>query len=129
MRRTGWAALAVGATFSIIMLLRASEHTPPFLLVLFIGWVLAPFIGLGAADVVAARWSAVTRATLHGLMLAITLGSLAMYGGMIPMPRSSRPAALFLMVPLASWLLMPVAVLVAAFIARRMSGGSDGARS
>ena len=120
-------AVVVGAAGSLGLLFRASERTPPFLLVLFIGWVLAPFVALMLADIVSKRWSVVTRATLHVVMLIVTLGSFAMYGGVVAMPPGSRPAALFLLVPLASLLLVAIVLPIAAVLSGRRSGGRAGA--
>ena len=105
-------------------MLRAG-HPPLFLRIMFFGWVLAPFVALVAADIASKRWSALTRTTLHYMMLILTLGSLAFYGGVVPTPPGSRPAALFLIVPLGSLLLLAIVVPVAASISGRRSRQKD----
>jgi len=81
---------------------------------LFTIWVLSPFVALVLAEVVAKRWSVLTRATLHGVMLIVTLGSLAIYGSVAVGPPRSKPAFMFLVVPFGSWLLVAIAVGIAA---------------
>ena len=111
-------ATAIGATGSFVLMLRCG-HPPLFLRVLFAGWVLSPFAVLVLADTRARRWSVPARATLYGVMMVLTVGSLVFYQGMVPMPVDSRPAAVFLVVPAGSWVLL-VAMWVAAFAARRL---------
>ena len=72
------------------------------------------------ALIVSKDWSVLTRATLYGVMLILTLGSLALYGDVVLRPRS-QPAFMFLVVPLGSWLLMAIVVPIAAFVSRRRS--------
>jgi hypothetical protein len=124
LRAIGLIAVAVGGTASIALMLRAG-HPPLLLRVLFFGWVLCPFVALIVADIASKRWSAVTRATLHGMMLIVPFASLAFYGGAVPTPPGSRPAALFLIVPLGSLLLLAIVVPVAASISGRRSRQKD----
>jgi hypothetical protein len=87
---------------------------------LFAIWVLSPFVILVVGYVVSKRWSILTRATLYGVMLVVTVASLAIYGVVALGP--SRPKApAFVLVPPVSCLLMAIAVPTAAFIARRLS--------
>jgi hypothetical protein len=119
-------AVVVGAAGSVSLMLRAG-HPPLLLLVLFTGWVLSPFVALALADIASKRWSALTRATLYGVMLILTLGSLAFYGDIVSMPPGSKPAFVFLVVPLGSWLLLTIAVPIAALASRRLSRRGAGA--
>lgn len=82
------------------------------LIVLFVGWVLSPYIALLLFNAVATRWSVLKRLALHSLMILITLGSLVLYCGLWQVP-GAKPAFVFLIVPLLSWFLMGTAVLVA----------------
>jgi hypothetical protein len=87
---------------------------------LFAIWVLSPFVVLIVACVVSKHWSAPTRATLYGVMLVVTLVSLAVYGAVaLGAARPKAPA--FVLVPPASWLLIAFALPAAAFISRRLS--------
>jgi hypothetical protein len=94
---------------------------------LFTIWVLSPFVALVLAEVVAKRWSVLARATLHGVMLIVTLGSLAIYGSVALGPPRPKPAFMFLVVPLVSWLLGAIAVGIAAIVSGRLSRGGAGA--
>jgi hypothetical protein len=113
LRAVALLAAAVGAVGSLALMFRAIQHPPLFLLVLFIGWVISPFMGLAVAGIASKRFSVLSGATLACVTLFIALGSLASYGGVVPMPPGSRPAFVFLVVPLASWLLMIIVALVA----------------
>jgi hypothetical protein len=114
-------AMLIGAAGSLGLMLRAGERTPRFLLVLFVIWVLSPFVALAWANVVSKRWSILTRVTLHSATLVVTLFSLAVYVDDAPGHRSSRAAFVYVAVPPASWLLIAIVVLMAAFIAGKQS--------
>ena len=86
LRAVALIAVMAGAVGSIGLMLRAGQRTPRFLLVLFFIWVLSPFVALTWANVVSKRWPVLTRATLYGVTLVITLGSLAYYGKLILPP-------------------------------------------
>jgi hypothetical protein len=126
LRAVALIATVTGAGGSVGLMLRAGRRTPRLLLVLFVIWVLSPFVALAWANMVSHRWSVLTRATLYGVMLIITLGSLAFYGDVVWRPRP-QPAFMFLVVPLGSWLLMtivvPIAALVSGRLSRRGAGG------
>jgi hypothetical protein len=122
LRAVALTALVVGAGGSLGFMLWVGHRNPqPVLLVLFAIWVLSPFMALLLATVVSKRWSVITRTTLYGAMLVLTLNSLAIYGYVALGPRRSTPAFVFLVVPLGSWLLMAIAVPVAALISGRLS--------
>jgi hypothetical protein len=120
-------AVVAGAAGSVGLMLRASRRTPRLLLVLFVIWVLSPFVALAWVAVASKRWSVPTRATLYCVALVLTLGSLAIYGGLVSPPAGSARAFVFVAVPPISWLLLAVAVPVAAFLSRRRS--ARGARA
>lgn len=121
LRRAALIAVLVGAVGSLGLMLRAGRHTPRFLLVLFVFWVLGPFVALVWADVVSKRWSMPTRKTLYRVMLVVTLGSLAVYGNDAVNPPKAKAAFVYVAVPLASWLLIAIAVPMAAFLSARQS--------
>jgi hypothetical protein len=112
-------AVVVGGVGSLGFMLRAGRSTPRLLLVAFVFWVLSPFVALAWAHRASKRWSVLTRATLDCVMLVITLGSLAIYGGLIAPPAGSRPAFVFVAVPPASWVVTAIVVGIAALISRR----------
>jgi hypothetical protein len=119
-------AVLAGAVGSVGFLLRAGRRTPRLLLVLFVLWVLSPFMALVWANLVSKRWSVVTRATLYTVMLVLTLGSLAIYGAVALGLSRAKPAVVFLLVPPASWLLTATVVPIAALTSRRLSRRGDG---
>jgi len=113
-------AAVAGALGSLGLLLHAGQRAPVFLLVLFIGWDLSPFLALAWANIVAKRWPAVVGATLHGLTFVIALFSLAIYTNAVLLnPTAKTPTATFLLVPLGSWLLMAIVFPIAARVSRR----------
>ncbi|MEK6410571.1 MAG: hypothetical protein AABN34_26905 [Acidobacteriota bacterium] len=120
-------AVVAGAGGSLGLMLRAGRSTPRVLLVLFVIWVLSPFVVLAWANMVSKRWSVLTQATLYCVTLVITLGSLAIYGGVVLPPAGSPNAFVFVVVPPGSWLLMSIVVPIAAFISRRLSHRGAGA--
>jgi hypothetical protein len=120
-------AVVAGALGSVGLMLWVGHRNPSrLLLLLFVIWDLSPFVALVLADIFSKRWSVLTRATLYGVMLSLTLGSLALYGDVVLRPRP-QPAFMFLVVPLASWLLMTIVVPIAALISGRLARPSAGA--
>lgn len=126
LRAVALVAVGAGAVGSIGLMLRADQRTPRFLLVLFFFWVLSPFVAMGWTNVVSKRWPILIRATLYGVTIVITLGSLAYYGGVVLPPPGSPRAFVFVAVPPASWLLMAIVVSIAALISRRRSRRNAG---
>jgi len=122
-RRAALIVVLAGAVGSLGFLLREGRHAPRFLLVLFVLWVLSPFMALVWANLVSKRWSVATQATLYIVMLVITVGSLSIYGAVALRLSRAKPAAVFLVVPLASWLLTATGVPIAALTSRRLSRG------
>ena len=120
------AALA-GAAGSVGLMLRVGHRNhSQTLLTLFTIWVLSPFVALVWAHVVSKRWSVPTRATVYSLMLILTPVSLAVYEDVAFGTPRAQAAAAFLIVPLASWLLialvLPIAALLSAMLSRRGEG-------
>ena len=120
-------AVVAGAGGSVGLMLHAGGRTPRLLLVLFIIWVLSPFVALAWANLVSKRWSVSTRATLYCVTLVLTLGSLAIYGGLVLPPAGSARAFVFVAVPPVSCLLLAIVVPLAAWISRRRSDPVVGA--
>jgi hypothetical protein len=121
-------AVLAGAEGAVAFLLRAGGRSDSrILLVLFAIWVLSPFMALALAEVISKHWSVLTRATLYIVMLVLTLGSLAIYGDGALRPPRAKAAFVFLVVPLASWLLIAIVVPIAALISGRLSRRGGGA--
>lgn len=114
-----------GAVGSLALTLYTGRNNKSFLLiVLFFIWILSPFLALLVANVFAKRWSDLFRMILYSLMIILPLGSLVAYSGVLS-PIGAKPAGVFLIVPLVSWLLIVIVILLAAIMARRLSGRSD----
>jgi hypothetical protein len=107
-------AMVAGAVGSVALMLRAGRNNSSgILLVMFVLWVLGPFVALALANTVAKRWSASARATLYYLMLVVALGSLAVYGYDAIRRISAKAAFIYLVLPFASWLLMAIVIPIA----------------
>jgi len=122
MRVAALAAVFGGAAGSFGCMLYAGRHNDSrILLVLFTVWVLAPFAGLLGAYRASRGWTVFTRGTLYGLMLVLSLASLAVYGRVALRPPKAQAASVFVLVPPASWLLMAIVLPLAAVVSGRRS--------
>ncbi len=122
LRAAALIAVLIGAAGSVGFMLRVGRrNNSRILLVLFTIWVLSPFLVLAWASLVSKRWSVLTRTTLYSLALILTLGSLTVYGYVALTPPRAKVASVFLVTPLASWLLIAIGIPVAAFISGRLS--------
>ena len=120
MSRVALALAAAGGVGSIGLMLRAGHRNDSLILpVLFAIWVLCPFAALAIANMVSKRWRVFTGATLYGVTLILTVGSLGIYGNVVSGTPSSRVAFPFLVVPLGSWFLMMMVIPMAALLSGR----------
>jgi hypothetical protein len=111
--------LSLGAVGSLALLLNAGRRgTPKSLLLLMAIWVMSPFVTLFVGNALSGRWSASTRATLYGTMVVVALGSLSFYGLDTMSHIAGKPAAIYVLVPPVSWLLIAIAA-AAAFASDR----------
>lgn len=113
-------AVVAGAAGSV-GLMAVAGHPPIFLRVIFVVWVLSPFVMLALADRIWGRWPDSTRTVLHVLAIIIAAGSLAIYGFRVWRPPASTPAFVFVMVPPLSWLLIATVASFVAFTSRQRS--------
>lgn len=88
--------------------------------IIFLIWVLSPFIVLIRVYSFSGNWSAVRRGLLYNLMLFVAFVSMVAYSGEWNLP-GMRPAFLFLTVPAFCWALMIVAYLIVHFRKRNQS--------
>src|SRR6266850_4961480 len=109
LRAMGLTTVVAGVVGSLGLLFIEGGHSPLILLILFVGWVASPFLALLVANVFSKRWSVPTRVTLYFLELIITVAALIGYSGVLT-PPGVRPAAVFLLVPLISWLLIAIII-------------------
>jgi len=119
LRFTALIALVVGAAGSLGLWIHAATHPPPLLIVLFVGWVLSPFVVLGIGHVLAKRWAPSTRAALYWVTLLVAVASIVIYADDAVSHRTAHPAAVYVMIPPASCLVSVVAFGLGAWIAKR----------
>ncbi len=118
-------ALVAGAAGSLALMFYAGRRQQSAILItLFTGWVASPFMGLLLADL-GSLWPTSARRALHGLMVAVAVGSLAVYGTNAVRPLSSKGAFLFLVVPAAAWLLTAIVFVAAARQSRSLPWRRD----
>ena len=114
----GVKVLLIGAVGSVGLVLNAGRNTPVFLLVLFVGWVLSPFMAFLVANRVSKRWPVLTQRTICCLIIVVTLGSLVGYSGAFNSPHT-KPAFIFLVVPFISWLLLVTVIPITRRLSRK----------
>jgi hypothetical protein len=113
-------AMIAGAAGSVTLMLHAGRRQESRVLIVLFGiWVLSPFVAGVVASSVSKRWAALTQATLCMVIVVLTLGSLAIYGDVAYGYTKAKVGFIFLVVPLASWLITAVAVATAALISGR----------
>ena len=114
-------AMVAGIVGSIGLFLHAGQRTPRMLLIGMVIWMLSPFVALAWVNAVSKRWPILTRATFCWVTIVVALGSLAVYGDDALGHRRAQAAFVYVIVPPASWLLIGIAISIAAFISRRRS--------
>jgi hypothetical protein len=99
--------------------LLAGQNNKSFLLrSLFVIWVLFPFVALLISNIVSHNWPVKTRVITYCLILIITVGSLIAYSGRLSLP-GTKPAAVFLIIPFLSLLLIMTLIPLTAFLSRK----------
>jgi len=110
---------AMGAIISLyFMFIAGSEQKSILLIGLFTGWVLSPFVGLFIADKISKHWVVPARLSLYLLMLILTICSIVAYSGVLTLA-DTKPAFIFLIIPMLSWLLIVTIFLVARKISNK----------
>jgi hypothetical protein len=108
-----------GAASSLESVLHAGRNNNSVLLVvLFVCWVLAPFIALLVINRLFKVWTVQISVILFSLTLFLTIGSLICYNGLL-IPSGTKPAGIFLVVPLVSWILIGITLFITLSISRR----------
>ena len=119
LRITALIVVISGALGSVGFTLHTGRNNPSVLLILlFVVWVLSPFVALLVAYVISNRWPVITRVAFYSLMIVLTIGSLVSYAGLFS-PSGTKPAFVFLVVPLISWLLIAIFIPIARLLSRR----------
>ena len=120
LRRVALIITAVGAASSVALMIRAADRTPALLIVLFIGWVLAPFVVLFWANVASARWSTSLRVALVWVTIVVALGSVVVYGGLVDVRPPGAPNAFpFVITAPAAILLIAITAAIVALTSRK----------
>ena len=113
-------AIVAGGAGSVALLLRASQRkgAPLLLVVLFAGWVASPYALVAAARMFAKRWPPRGRLWIDFAAITVAVASLAVYAAAALGP-SDPKTAIFVLVAPASWLLIGIAVTIAALTSDR----------
>ena len=82
-------------------------------------WVLSPFLAALMVSSYAERWAAVTRRTLHVLMVILAVACIAVYGLVAFGYVNAKVGSVYLVVPLAFWLSIALMAGTAALVSRR----------
>jgi hypothetical protein len=126
LRVTAMVAMATGIAGSIGLFLRAGQRTPRLLLLGMAIWMLSPYVALVWANVLSKPWPILIRATLYCLMIVVAVGSLVVYGDDALGHRRAQAAFVYVIVPPVSWLIIAVAISMAAVLSRRGSRRGNG---
>ena len=111
--------IVVGAAGSLaLMLYGGRSNTHLLITLLFIVWVLAPFVLLALAERRSRSWSPLAQTTLRAMTLILAAGSLAIYAYRAAFPPRTTGAFLFVIVPPVSVVLVLVALAVASLMSR-----------
>lgn len=114
LRTVALVAAVVGAVGSIVCVLRVGHRNKSIVLIaMFVIWDVAPFVGLLLAHRASRRWPSIAQSALSGVTLVVALASLAIYGVVALGPPRPTPASWFLIVPVASWLLIALVLRIA----------------
>lgn len=117
-------SVVVGAVGSLEFMYIVGRHNNSVVLIaLFAVWVSSPFVANTWMYMAFHRAPAPARVIFYATALAISLGSLAVYGDVALGAPRVKPALPFLIVPLASWF---VVALVAVTQLSRKRKGEDG---
>jgi hypothetical protein len=112
LRTVALVVLFTGVVGSFCLVLYNGRNNKSILLIaLFVAWVLSPFIGLLIADKISKGWTDITRKTLYIIMIVLTLVSLLSYSGILS-PAGTKTAFVFLVIPLISWVVISILILI-----------------
>jgi len=117
--------VGISAVGSLLMTLHAGQHNNSILLVgLFVSWVLSPYLALLILNAGSKHWQVLSRETLYYLMILLSIISLLSYSGIL-IPHGMKPAFIFLVIPLISWMLILIVLPIAANKSRRKTMKND----
>jgi hypothetical protein len=100
--------LLLGAALSLgLMFWTGHRNSSLILILLFTFWVASPFAGMALVLRRSRRWPVIRQSVTCNQIRIISLGSAFIYAG-VSMMNFAKPAGPFLVVPIASWLLLAV---------------------
>ena len=125
MRTISFAVLLAGIAGSLAFVLYNGRNNKSVLLiVLFVIWVLSPFVQLLFTNKASETWKDGIRKALYSLILFITILSLVGYSGVLR-PAGTRPAFVFQIVPLISWVLIAILLFNARSQSKRIAHDTE----
>jgi hypothetical protein len=108
------ALLLLAVAASLVLMYRAGHRNPSVVLMLmFTVWVSSPFVALDVVTRFARNWPQRRQTPLRLTAILVAIGSVCLYGIDAVTPLSPKAAFLYLVVPLASWVAIVVALAVA----------------
>ena len=118
--------IVIGAIGSVVLVSlagrRSNQH---FLQLLFDIWVFSPFGIIILIKKFSKRWSTITQSILNCMILFITVASLIVYIIVnINLP-STHLAFPFVIIPLLSWLIILIVILIAKLMTRKISNEKE----
>ena len=117
LRATAMNVMVFGAAGSLGFLFHAGPDSPLRVMAIMAAWVVAPFVGLVLAHVMAKPWPVPVRQALYPVMLAVTVCSVAAYWNDYLRPHTPR-AAVFVVVPGLSWMAIVAALSLTWMVSR-----------
>jgi hypothetical protein len=101
----------IAGIVSIVLLFNASEHPPIILRTLFIGWVLVPYIGMIIITNITKKRDEKSQRLIFYSLISLSLLSMIAFTGIFR-PENSKPAFTWLIVPLVSWIIIAIILLI-----------------
>jgi hypothetical protein len=118
LRKAALAITIAGAIVSLIFVLHAGQNNKSIILpLLFVVWVLSPFVALVAANV-GKRWAIPYSAIIYWLTIVIAVVSPVSYSGVLS-SLGAKLTPLFLLLPLLTWIVIAVFILIATSKSKR----------
>lgn len=125
LRKVSLISIAVASTGAFGLTMYVGRNNPSLaLMMMFMMWVLSPFVAALIVDTKWEQWTGVRRESLYALMILISVVSLVVFSFVAFGPPMAKPAAPFLLVPAAEWILVAAVVLKGVLKKRKSNKGS-----
>ncbi len=117
--------IVIGAIGSVVLVSLAGQRSNQhFLQLLFDIWVLSPFGIIILIKKFSKEWPTITQSMLNCMILFITVSSLIVYI-IVNINPSTQLAFPFVIIPLLSWLMILIIILIAKLITRKISNEKE----